>query len=104
MGNIIKINCKELYKNSLYINYQISRLKEVIEEMKTVNDDIKNSWDGIDYDAFYQKFSNYLDSFAEIEKTILDNSEKMKTVATRHGLIDTSLQDTSRNWGSKNGH
>ena len=104
MGNVIRINCRELYKNSIYINTQISKLKEIIVEMKSINDDIKDSWDGIDYDAFYQKFDKYLDSFDAIEEVILENAEKMKIVAKRHGNIDTSLIETSNKWGNSHGN
>ncbi len=104
MGNVIRINCRELCKNSIYIKTQIARLKEIIVEMKTINDDIKDSWDGIDYDAFYQKFDKYLDSFDAIEEAILENSEKMIIIAKRHGNIDSSLIDTSNKWGTSHGN
>jgi uncharacterized protein YukE len=100
MGNIIKINCRELYKDGMYIASQVDKLKEVVEEMRSINEDIKDSWDGSDYHAFYNKFNEYLDSFSSIEAVLTEQSDNMKKVAKRHGNVDNSLLDTSKRWGS----
>ncbi len=104
MGNIIKVNCRELYSNCIYINAQLERLKEVVTEMKEINEEIMNAWDGEDYDVFYKTFDAYLTSFDDIETAISNNNAKMKLIARRHGNIDTILEETSKNWGDTNVH
>ena len=98
MGNSININCYELYKNGIYLNTQVSRLKEIVEEMRIINNDMKDSWNGIEYDKFYQSFANFLDRYDEIENNIMDNAAVMKEVAKKHGTIETDLKETVREW------
>ena len=100
MGNVIRVNCRELYINGMYLLQQVDKLKEIVEEMKTINEDIKDSWDGTDYDAFYSKFNYYLESLSSLEEVISDNANNMKKVAKRHGNIDNSLVETTKNWGA----
>ena len=100
MGNVIRVNCRELYIDGMYLLQQVDKLKEIVEEMKSINENIKESWDGTDYDAFYSKFNSYLDSITEIEKILTENANSMKTVAKKHGNIDNSLLETSKNWGA----
>ena len=104
MSDSIRINCRDLYIDGMYILQQVEKLKEVVEEMKSINEDIKDSWDGTDYDAFYSKFDYYLSSLDDIETVLTDNAEMMKKVAKRHGNVDNDLIDTTRNWGASHDH
>ena len=103
MGNVIRVNCRELYIDGMYLLEQVEKLKEIVEEMKSINEDIKDSWDGTDYDAFYSKFDYYLESFKGIENVITENAINMKNIAKKHGNIDNSLLETSKNWGASHG-
>ena len=98
MSDTIKINCYDLFKNGIYLSTQISKLKEIVDEMRIVNNDIKDSWDGIDYDKFYQSFDEFLNKYEPIEANLLDNVAIMKNIAKKHGSIDTDLKDTARRW------
>ena len=100
MGNVIRVDCRELYIDGMYILQQVDKLKEVVEEMRSINEDIKDSWDGTDYDAFYSKFDYYLRSIEDIRTVLSDNAEMMKKIAKRHGNVDNSLLDTTKNWGA----
>ena len=98
MGNSIKVNCYELYKNGIYLSTQISRLKEIIEEMKIINNEMKDSWKGIEYDNFYQSFDDHLNKYDNIETNVIDNVNIMKDVAKKHGNIDEDLVQIAKRW------
>ena len=93
MGDSIKINCYELYKNGIYLNTQISKLREIVEEMKIINNDMKDAWNGIEYDKFYQSFDEHLYLFDKIDDNIINNANIIKEVAKKHGNIDNNLKN-----------
>jgi uncharacterized protein YukE len=102
MAKTIKINCYELYKNSIYLEKELNKVKEIVEDMKAINEDIKDSWDGIDYDKFYSRFDFYLNSYQDFEDHLDSDINVMKTVAKKHGNIDTDLKDTAKRWENDN--
>lgn len=93
MGNTLKVNCKELYKTGAYITLQVKELDEIVTHMKNINEEIKNAWDGNDYDAFYQNFNEYLSDIKNLECSLIDQSAIIKSVAVKHGRIDKNLYD-----------
>ena len=49
MGNVIRINCRELCKNSIYIKTQIARLKESKNKLRDyIADQLKEYEKGIE--------------------------------------------------------
>ena len=103
MSPIFKINCRKLYETALYLDKQINDLKENVEAMKKITEDMKESWSGKDYDDFNEKFTSYLNSITPIEDEILNKSNVMKNVAKKHNRIDNNLMDNmDRNRGIVN--
>lgn len=93
MGNILKINCRELYKSGIYINAQVSVLDKIVEDMKVINSNIKNAWNGNDYDNFCSNFDQYLASIKPLEMSLIDKASLLKSIAVKHGSIDKNLYD-----------
>lgn len=93
MGNVFKINCYKLYETGMYLNSYGLKLKDVIDDMKKVNAEIRAVWDGTDYDSFYKNFNEYLSSIENLQKSILEKAEIFKSIAVKHGKVDKNLSD-----------
>lgn len=96
MSNILKINCKQIYKYGLYMGVQATTLKALIEDMKNINEEIKKAWNGKDYESFSNNFEEYLTSIYEIVNKLRTKEETFKMVAIKHDDIDNALVDNMK--------
>ncbi len=101
MGNIFKINCRELYSMGMYFNTQANELEKIITNIKKINEDIKSSWDGNDYDAFFENYNLFLTSIKDIEKSIIDEANLFKEIAIKHNRVDKEILN-NLNWRNNN--
>lgn len=101
MSRILRFNCKELYKSGVYLNAQACILDKLINEMKSITDNMKNVWSGIDYEKFRSNFSEYLSSIEKLEISLIDKASLIKSVAVKHGNIDKDLYN-NLNRGNNN--
>ena len=96
MGKIFKINCRKLYETALYLDRQVEELKANIADMKKITEDIKTSWNGMDYNNFCSNFTSYLNSITAIEDELNEKSATMKNVAKKHNSIDDNLMKNAK--------
>ena len=101
MANIFKINCKELYKIGAFFNLQGNNLKNIVDNMKKTNEDIKALWNGIDSEMFYENYNEFLVSINEVELFMIEKGELLKEMAIKHGNIDKDLSNNLE-WRSNN--
>lgn len=91
MGNIFRINCYKLYETGMHLDSYGSELKDVIDDMKKVNNEISDTWNGTDYDSFCKNFDEYLSSIENLQKSILEKAALFKSIATKHGKVDKNM-------------
>lgn len=88
---IIRINCQEVYKSGIKLNNQLAELKQIVENMKKINENIKTAWTGPDSENFNKNFGDYLNGFITIEKQLENDQALLKSSALQHGTKDNEL-------------
>ena len=91
MGNVLGINCKEVYKNGKdYIEYhnEIIGIKKDLEDVAT---NISSIWEGTDSNSFVSSFRDHIKELNLIINFLGSNGMLLKKTAKEHASIEDKL-------------